>query len=209
MNNLEWLWEHERDKLVKLIVGEYDMCDICFYDPNYPDCGGDCERNVREWLLAEHDSNGTCPDGNGTCPNDEPCTSEAEKVQGCTGDSVAIMRDLRGCVDMTMLKNRLCHETGTHDLVSALETLADMVERDYVSRMDYEDAAELCGKYADTIDMLTSRCTKLEAERDELTDKIGEITNEASELMKKQPYTFDVHDAPGSLRTVGRYIDEL
>lgn len=42
-----------------------------------------------------------------------------------------------------------------------------------------------------------------------LTDKIGEITDECSELMKKQPYTFDVHDVPGSLQTVGRYIDEL
>lgn len=49
----------------------------------------------------------------------------------------------------------------------------------------------------------------LTAESDELTDKIGEITDEASELMKKQPYTFDVHDVSGSLRTVGRYIDEL
>ena len=47
------------------------------------------------------------------------------------------------------------------------------------------------------------------SERDELTDKIGEITDEARELMKKQPYTFAVHDVPGSLRTVGRYIDEL
>ena len=54
MNNLEWLYEHERDKLVKLITGEYDMCDICFYDPDFPDCGGDCERNVREWLMAEY-----------------------------------------------------------------------------------------------------------------------------------------------------------
>lgn len=54
MNNLEWLYEHERDKLVKLLTGEYISCDMCYYRHDYPDCGGDCERNVREWLDDVH-----------------------------------------------------------------------------------------------------------------------------------------------------------
>jgi len=54
MNNLEWLYEHERDKLVKLLTGEYISCDMCYYRHDYPDCGGECERNVREWLDDVH-----------------------------------------------------------------------------------------------------------------------------------------------------------
>lgn len=42
-----------------------------------------------------------------------------------------------------------------------------------------------------------------------LVDELGEITHEVSELMKKQPYTFDVNDVQGSIRLAGRYIDEL
>lgn len=42
-----------------------------------------------------------------------------------------------------------------------------------------------------------------------LVDELGEITHEVSELMKKQPYAFDVNDVQGSIRLAGRYIDEL
>lgn len=76
MNNLEWLYEHERDKLVKLIVGEYDMCDICFYDPNFPDCGGDCERNVREWLDDVHSEQIQDKDEH---VDDESCRQDADQ----------------------------------------------------------------------------------------------------------------------------------
>jgi hypothetical protein len=59
------------------------------------------------------------------------------------------------------------------------------------------------------VNALASKGDQLADANTKLTDKIGEITNEVSELMKKQPYTFDPNDAPDSLRTVGRYIDEL
>ena len=56
---------------------------------------------------------------------------------------------------------------------------------------------------------LSDKAEKLELERDGLLDQIGVMTEEISELMKKQPYTFDVNDVRGAIRLVGRYIDEL
>lgn len=56
---------------------------------------------------------------------------------------------------------------------------------------------------------LKKRIVVLQAKVDELTAKIDKITEAASELMKKQPYTFDVYDVPGSIKTAERYIDEL
>ena len=74
MNNLEWLWEHDRERILRNLTMEDDTCYICpkhdVSNPDVCDSDGRCTEVMREWLLAEHDSNGTCPDGNGTCPND-------------------------------------------------------------------------------------------------------------------------------------------
>lgn len=56
---------------------------------------------------------------------------------------------------------------------------------------------------------LSDKAEKLESERDGLLDQIGVMTEEISELLKKQPYTFDANDARGAIRLVGKYIDEL
>lgn len=193
------------------------------------------------------------------------------------GDALSIMRD-KPVVEICKMFG--IDPNGRKHVNAMLGNLADMVERDYVSREEYEDLRDeftwtntflhRMGKKCGTkdvpslkayVEQLESKVEELEAvdrniaetdsrweaairdlecmttERDELkkqmdtmrdvvrefrderdewkaecsklTDKIGEITDEGSELMKKQPYTFDVHDVPGSLQTVGRYIDEL
>ena len=38
------------------------------------------------------------------------------------------LRDLRVCIDIPMLKDRLCAETNTHNVISALESIADEIE---------------------------------------------------------------------------------
>lgn len=81
------------------------------------------------------------------------------------GDALEIMRSLRGCVNMPMFKDTLCRETTTSNVIAALETLADMVERDYVSRETHIKAADI---WQATCDEWEKRCRKLTAERDAL-----------------------------------------
>ena len=38
------------------------------------------------------------------------------------------LRDLHGCIDIPMLKNRLCAETNTRNVISALEAIADEID---------------------------------------------------------------------------------
>lgn len=87
-----------------------------------------------------------------------------------------------------------------------------------VNRLTYDakkwaDAASeqrlVAMEQADKAQKLTVENDRLRHQADELVCKIGEITDAASELLRKQPYSFNPGDVVGSLKTVGKYIERL
>ena len=72
---------------------------------------------------------------------DEPCTFQAEKVQGSgelpKGDAVAILRKVAADKTDVSSDDLLRYAVGADMVPDALDTLADMVERDYVRREHY------------------------------------------------------------------------
>ena len=108
-------------------------------------------------------------------PNDEPPES----------DVVAILRKYANFWSLSHETHTQCDSNWE---VTTMRALADMIERDYVSRQDFEaQHRTLCA---------------VREQRDELTNAINE-------LQKKQPYCYNPEVPLDTLRTVGRYIDEL
>ena len=153
MNNLEWLYEHDEAFAYganKFVVDDgYSCCETI--------------DQAHRWLLSEHETNGIDGETNGIAadsPLVEPCTSEGENVQGLPDENVSyLLRDVAKKSDghtlyhgTTKLMQAIGkepedrRETGS-ELAIALNTLADMVERDYVKLSEYEratrDAQEL------------------------------------------------------------------
>ena len=138
------------------------------------------------------------------------------------GDALEIMRSLRGCVNMPMFKDTLCRETTTSNVIAALETLADMVERDYIRREDCEITEKLneqahemndalgrentrleglVGKLESERDEKLSlletafkRCKELEAERDELQRKLEILKAHGVEIVDAVAGGFEVYN---------------
>lgn len=142
-----------------------------------------------------------------------------DQVDSLTAELEETQKKLKDCS-----REVFCRIAENNNLRSTNSFLNDTMTEQIAKLLDENDCIEVSERGIDgkrrlvtgTQHKLEKQVEELTAERDEwksecskLTDKIGEITNEASELMKKQPYTFDVHDVPGSLQTVGRYIDEL
>ncbi|GEM_PF-2991955 len=44
------------------------------------------------------------------------------------------LRKLDGCIDIPMLKNKLCADTNTHNVIAALEAIADEIEAEIAER---------------------------------------------------------------------------
>ena len=160
-----------------------------------PQCGGEVYESDSRKIEAKLDEPTNVTDGETNGIGDEITLPD--------GDAVVMLRKYANFWSLSHETHTQCDSDWEK---TTMRALADMVERDYVKLSEYEratrDAQELYLQVEAECDKWKSECSKL-------TDKIGEITDEGSELMKKQPYTFDVHDVPGSLQTVGRYIDEL
>ena len=87
MTNLEWLWEHDRDKLRDLGIDGDMSCRACPNGCVETEEGTppeECQRRLVEWLMAEHiyETNGIGGETNGI--RDEITLPE--------GDAVAILR---------------------------------------------------------------------------------------------------------------------
>ncbi len=120
MNNLEWLYKHD-DKFavdVQKCVKSYD--------------GKPRWMSKDTWLMHEHETNGTDGETNGIA-DDAPLV-----------DPVEIMRECGGMEHgMGSLRKVLGIECVAGWQMRCLNTLADMVERDYVRRDDYDFAIEM------------------------------------------------------------------
>ena len=168
MNNLEYLFTHDRERILRNLTMEEDPCYICpKYDATNPDVcdSGRCTEVMREWLTAEH-----VDETDGISANDplvEPCTFQGEKVQGCVdelpeGDVVAILRKWANFWGVSHSTHTQCDSDWE---VTTMRALADMVERDYVRRDDYDFMADAL-KY-------------MKAERDEWKRKAAEEKSNA------------------------------
>ena len=183
--------------------------------------------SLQAWFDAEHaeGTNGIDGETNGIAdgsPLVEPCTSEGENVQGLPDDNVLhLLRDVAKKSDghtlyhgATKLMQAIGkepedrRETGS-ELAVALNTLADMVERDYVRRESIEGVM-------DTDRELVTENIRLTAERDEWKakaehygDHVDRLMDAIRDLAQKQPRTFDPEAPYKNAELVGKYIDEL
>lgn len=108
--------------------------------------------------------------------------SDDEHASMTDRDPLEIMRSLRGSIDMPMIKETLCRETGTDNLIDALESLADMVERDYVRREECEGLEHANKRQARKIHDVCEANSKLKAERDELQRQLDTMRDVAREF---------------------------
>ena len=159
---------------------------------------------------ASCETNGIADETNGIAdgsPLVEPCTSEAENVQGLPDDSVLyLLRDVAKKSDghtlyhgMTKLMQAIGkepedrRETGD-ELAIALNTLADMVERDYVRAEDYNDLALLRAQAERERDELEKKIERDYVSREDYEDLRDEFTwtNSFLHRMGKKCGTKDV-----------------
>jgi hypothetical protein len=189
MTNLEWLWEHDRDKLVKLITGECDMCDICSYEPVFPDCGGGCERNVREWLLAEHAQPEPAPllSGHGEFLRESRRQdagrgeTDAERIAALEDEAAALEKELK--LTRGNLKATLNNwEQARGKIRRQAEELAERRRR--LDERDRKTVEEVRG---DRADYWKSRAEKAEAEREEWRAKCGRMADLATGMLQVAP----------------------
>lgn len=60
MNNLEWLYEHDREAMFDMVAcGDKNCCE-CGMAKYYPDCDLDENGTRREWMLSEHVDGESC-----------------------------------------------------------------------------------------------------------------------------------------------------
>lgn len=173
MNNLEWLYEHDRDKLVKLLTGEYISCDMCYYCHDYPDCGGDCERNVREWLDDVHSEQ--IPD------NENAALDSREKLKGdayhlmCDTWNKGLMFAKRPYEDIPL--DAVMWKFG--DMLNLLNRQAAITERETEKKWScFSDSA------GGHITELSREIGTLRAERDHYRELCGKLLDAADDMRR-------------------------
>ena len=152
MNNLEWMFEHDYETLCDQMGGQ--PCSCCVVGCEH-DLGSDeaCSNALREWLLSEHKANVIDGETNGIADG-SPLVDEPPK-----SDAIAHAR-WRWKYRPGTKSEVVMSEYNCDLLMSDLDAIADMIERDYVSRKKYDGLKV----YRDTWENMAS---VLEAERDE------------------------------------------
>lgn len=105
-------------------------------------------------LLTDEPTN-VITDGTNVTASDSPLGGKSPE-----GDAVAILRKVAADKTDVSSDDLLCYAVGADFVPDALNTLADMVERDYVRREDYDAK---CAEYS----AMRDRAWGAEAERDE------------------------------------------
>lgn len=173
-----------------------------------PQCGGEVYESDSRKIEAKlgEPTNGIGSETNGIAndsPLVEPCTSEDEKVQGLPDDNVLyLLRDVAKKSDghtlyhgATKLMQAIGKEpedrceTGS-ELAIALNTLAEMVERDYVSRETHSKAADIwqaaSGEWRKRALDAEAECDELKAIVDRLKAENAELRGECADCAVKR-----------------------
>ena len=156
MNNLEWLYENDREALIDGITCTHPKCDECKFGK--PEDNAYCALNEREWLLSEHANDGKQSESDVRAANVDANDAKASQNANETAVFAEKSQKTGGNVkDGT--REKLWYER----IDDYLETFDDSREKIDAEVQDW------CGKYAYQADLVW---TWLNRQADITADKI-------------------------------------
>ena len=186
VTNLEWLYEHDRERLIGFLTGDIDSCESCFRDGEFPECGGDCVDNIRDWFMAPHDDAHSKAQSK-TEPNlteqSESLSDEADSREKLEADVEYVFfgsyPTIHGLADEYLDAHGAVHGDSMNE--SLRKTIVHMLDRQAaITRAECERICDTC-EYPDLAEADADACdhiAALQGEVDKLTDENAKLSSD-------------------------------